>query len=123
MAATEAAGTLAGAGDSRTTAHAACCATRVPGADRLQFGQVLLATVGSTAPLSGLLGTVWGHLPRADQHQRAGPDHHRQGFRPGGRGADHDGRRAGGGHSAVLAYNVLGLISRLEADLEGFARA
>ena len=28
--------------------------------DRLQFGQVLLATVGSTAPFVGLLGTVWG---------------------------------------------------------------
>ena len=27
---------------------------------RLQFGQVLLATVGSTAPFVGLLGTVWG---------------------------------------------------------------
>ena len=28
--------------------------------DKLQFGQVLLATVGSTAPFVGLLGTVWG---------------------------------------------------------------
>lgn len=27
---------------------------------RLQWGQVLLATVGSTAPFLGLLGTVWG---------------------------------------------------------------
>ncbi|HOM22047.1 MAG TPA: MotA/TolQ/ExbB proton channel family protein, partial [Ottowia sp.] len=27
---------------------------------RLQFGQVLLATIGSTAPFVGLLGTVWG---------------------------------------------------------------
>ena len=27
---------------------------------RLQYGQVLLATVGSTAPFVGLLGTVWG---------------------------------------------------------------
>ncbi len=27
---------------------------------RLQFGQVLLATVGATAPFVGLLGTVWG---------------------------------------------------------------
>ena len=27
---------------------------------RLQSGQVLLATVGSTAPFVGLLGTVWG---------------------------------------------------------------
>lgn len=27
---------------------------------RLEFGQVVLATVGSTAPFVGLLGTVWG---------------------------------------------------------------
>ena len=26
----------------------------------MQFGQVLLATVGATAPFVGLLGTVWG---------------------------------------------------------------
>jgi biopolymer transport protein ExbB len=27
---------------------------------KLNFGQVLLATIGSTAPFVGLLGTVWG---------------------------------------------------------------
>jgi biopolymer transport protein ExbB len=27
---------------------------------KLQYGQVLLATVGATAPFVGLLGTVWG---------------------------------------------------------------
>ena len=30
------------------------------GAARLEFGQVVLATVASTAPFIGLLGTVWG---------------------------------------------------------------
>ena len=30
--------------------------------DKLQFGQVLLATVGSTAPFVGLFGTVMGIL-------------------------------------------------------------
>ncbi|HPA90581.1 MAG TPA: MotA/TolQ/ExbB proton channel family protein [Quisquiliibacterium sp.] len=30
------------------------------GAGRLEFGQVFLATVASTAPFIGLLGTVWG---------------------------------------------------------------
>ena len=53
-------GTLAAAGDRaqqltrvlRDTLHAIM--------GRLQFGQVLLATVGSTAPFVGLLGTVWG---------------------------------------------------------------
>ena len=28
--------------------------------DQLQFGQVLLASIGSTAPFIGLFGTVWG---------------------------------------------------------------
>jgi len=32
---------------------------------RLQSGQVLLATVGSTAPFVGLLGTVWGFITRS----------------------------------------------------------
>ena len=30
------------------------------GLERLQFGQVLLASIGSTAPFVGLFGTVWG---------------------------------------------------------------
>ncbi|MGH8848979.1 MAG: MotA/TolQ/ExbB proton channel family protein, partial [Polaromonas sp.] len=56
----EANGTLASAGDKaqqltrvlRDALHAVL--------HKLQFGQVLLATVGSTAPFVGLLGTVWG---------------------------------------------------------------
>ena len=56
----QAAGTLAAAGDRsqqltrvlRDALHAVL--------HKLQFGQVLLATVGSTAPFVGLLGTVWG---------------------------------------------------------------
>ena len=46
---------------SRRSSSPACCAmpcTRCCG--KLQFGQVLLATVGATAPFVGLLGTVWG---------------------------------------------------------------
>ena len=56
----EANGTLAGAGDKsqqltrvlRDALHAALA--------KLHHGQVLLATVGATAPFVGLLGTVWG---------------------------------------------------------------
>ncbi len=63
---------------------------------RLEFGQVLLASVGSTAPFVGLLGHRLGHLSRARQHrrERAGDDRERR--RSGRRGADHDGLRPRG---------------------------
>jgi biopolymer transport protein ExbB len=92
---------------------------------RLQGGQILLATVGATAPFVGLLGTVWGIH---------------------GALAGLSGAAAGGGVTidrvagpvgealvmtalglavalpAVLAYNVFGrVIGRIEAELEGFA--
>lgn len=54
------AGTLAGAGDaSQQLTRVLRDALHVV-LQRLQSGQVLLATVGSTAPFVGLLGTVWG---------------------------------------------------------------
>jgi biopolymer transport protein ExbB len=43
--------------------------------DKLQFGQVLLATVGSTAPFRGAAGHCLGHLPRVDRHRHGRPDH------------------------------------------------
>ncbi|HQC86361.1 MAG TPA: MotA/TolQ/ExbB proton channel family protein, partial [Rhodoferax sp.] len=57
---TQAVGTLAAAGDrsqqlTRVLRDALHAVLR-----KLQAGQVLLATVGSTAPFVGLLGTVWG---------------------------------------------------------------
>ncbi len=78
----------------------ACCAmrcTRVLG--QLQIRQVLLATVGSTAPFVGLLGTVWGIYHALTAIGRCGSDHHRPPGWPRGRGPDHDRRRPGGGHS------------------------
>ena len=58
--AADGAGTLAAAGDraQQLTRVLRDALHRV--LDKLQFGQVLLATVGSTAPFVGLLGTVWG---------------------------------------------------------------
>jgi biopolymer transport protein ExbB len=53
-------GTLAAAGRPRAAAHPGAARRAAPRAGKLQFGQVLLATVGSTAPFVGLLGTVWG---------------------------------------------------------------
>ena len=90
---------------------------------RLQYGQVLLATVGATAPFVGLLGTVWGvyHALTA-----IGID---EGFRieqvagPVGEALAMTAAGLAVAIPAVLAYNVMGRwIATLEADLEGFAR-
>lgn len=91
---------------------------------RLQYGQTLLATVGSTAPFVGLLGTVWGifHALTAIGEDGAG-------FRieqvsgPVGEALVMTAAGLAVAIPAVLAYNVFGrLIARIEADLEGFAR-
>ena len=53
-------GTLAAAGDRAQQLTRALRDALHGIMGRLQFGQVLLATVGSIAPFVGLLGTVWG---------------------------------------------------------------
>jgi len=91
---------------------------------RLQFGQTLLATVGSTAPFVGLLGTVWGIYNALTEIGADGA-----GFRieqvsgPVGEALVMTAAGLAVAIPAVLAYNVLGRqIARIEADLEGFAR-
>ncbi len=90
--------------------------------NRLQFGQVLLATVGSTSPFVGLLGTVWGIYHALEGMSGAGQITIDKISGPVGEALV---MTAGGlavAIPAVLAYNVLGrLIARIEADLEGFA--
>jgi hypothetical protein len=49
------------------------------GLAHLQFGQVLLASIGSTAPFRGPLRHRLGHLPRPAGHCGGGQHHHRQG--------------------------------------------
>ena len=91
--------------------------------DKLQFGQVLLATVGSTAPFVGLLGTVWGIYHALTGIATAGQISIDKVAGPVGEALI---MTAGGlavAIPAVLGYNVLGrMIGRIEADLEGFAR-
>ena len=89
---------------------------------RLQYGQVLLATVGSTAPFVGLLGTVWGIYHALIS---IGMD---DGFRieqvsgPVGEALVMTAAGLAVAIPAVLAYNVLGRrVADLEAELEGFA--
>ena len=90
---------------------------------RLQFGQVLLATVGSTAPFVGLLGTVWGIYHALTEIGIDGKFRIEQVSGPVGEALVMTAAGLAVAIPAVLAYNVLGRqISRIEADLEGFAR-
>lgn len=120
---TEAIGTLAAAGDKsqqltrvlRDALHAALV--------KLQYGQVLLATVGATAPFVGLLGTVWGIYHALIGIANAGQVTIDQISGPVGEALIMTAAGLAVAIPAVLAYNVLGrTIGRIEAELEGFAR-
>ena len=90
---------------------------------RLQAGQILLATVGATAPFVGLLGTVWGIYGAL-----SGIAGQTGGFTidkvagPVGEALVMTAFGLAVAIPAVLAYNVFGrVVSRIEAELEGFA--
>jgi biopolymer transport protein ExbB len=90
---------------------------------KLQFGQVLLATVGATAPFVGLLGTVWGIYHALMSIAGAGQVTIDKIAGPVGESLIMTAAGLAVAIPAVLAYNVLGRnIARIEADLEGFAR-
>ena len=91
--------------------------------DKLQFGQVLLATVGSTAPFVGLLGTVWGIYHALTGIANAGQITIDRVSGPVGEALVMTAAGLAVAIPAVLGYNIFGrLIGRIEADLEGFAR-
>ena len=116
-------GTLAGAGD-RSQQLTRLLRDALHGVlNRLQFGQVLLATVGSTAPFVGLLGTVWGIYNALTAIGLEGKFQIEQVSGPVGEALVMTAAGLAVAIPAVLAYNVLGRqIGRIEADLEGFAR-
>jgi biopolymer transport protein ExbB len=90
--------------------------------NQLNFGQVLLATVGSTAPFVGLLGTVWGIYHALTSISGAGQMTIAQVSGPVGEALVMTAAGLIVAIPAVLAYNVFGrVIGRIEADLEGFA--
>jgi biopolymer transport protein ExbB len=90
---------------------------------KLQAGQVLLATVGSTAPFVGLLGTVWGIYHALMGIAGAGQISIEKISGPVGESLIMTAAGLAVAIPAVLGYNILGrMIGRLEADLEGFAR-
>jgi biopolymer transport protein ExbB len=91
--------------------------------DKLQFGQVLLATVGSTAPFVGLLGTVWGIYHALTGIAAAGQISIDKVAGPVGEALIMTAAGLAVAIPAVLGYNIFGRrIGRIEADLEGFAR-
>jgi len=119
----DAGGSLAGAGDraQQLTRLLRDALHRV--LDKLQFGQVLLATVGSTAPFVGLLGTVWGIYHALTSIATAGQITIDRVAGPVGEALIMTAAGLAVAIPAVLGYNVFGrLIGRIEADLEGFAR-
>ena len=89
---------------------------------RLQFGQVLLATVGSTAPFVGLLGTVWGIYHALTAIAGAGQISIDRVAGPVGEALVMTAAGLAVAIPAVLAYNWFGrVIGNIEAELEGFA--
>jgi biopolymer transport protein ExbB len=92
------------------------------GLAQLQFGQVVLASTGSTAPFIGLFGTVWGIFHALGGMAEgnaitidkiAGPVSEALIFTAAGLAV---------AIPAVLAYNVFGKrVAACEAELEGFA--
>jgi biopolymer transport protein ExbB len=92
------------------------------GLRKLQYGQVLLATVGATAPFVGLLGTVWGIYHALIGMAGAGQITIDKISGPVGEALIMTAAGLAVAIPAVLAYNIFGRqIGRIEADLEGFA--
>ncbi|MFP3565718.1 MotA/TolQ/ExbB proton channel family protein [Paraburkholderia sp. SIMBA_030] len=89
---------------------------------RLEFGQVLLASVGSTAPFVGLLGTVWGIYHALSSIAASGEAMIENVAGPVGEALIMTAFGLVVAIPAVLAYNVLGrLVRQLTEELDGFA--
>jgi biopolymer transport protein ExbB len=89
---------------------------------QLKFGQVLLASIGSTAPFVGLFGTVWGIYHALISISAAGTITIDKVSGPVGEALVMTAAGLAVAIPAVLAYNVFGkLVGHCEAELEGFA--
>ncbi|MBN3837686.1 MotA/TolQ/ExbB proton channel family protein [Burkholderia sp. Ac-20344] len=90
---------------------------------RLEFGQVLLASIGSTAPFVGLLGTVWGIYHALGSIAASGQAQIENVAGPVGEALIMTAFGLVVAIPAVLAYNILGrLVRQLAEELDGFAR-
>ncbi|WP_298833665.1 MotA/TolQ/ExbB proton channel family protein [uncultured Piscinibacter sp.] len=89
---------------------------------QLQLGQVLLASIGSTAPFVGLFGTVWGIYHALAAISAAGAITIEKVSGPVGEALVMTAAGLAVAIPAVLAYNVFGkVVGACEAELEGFA--
>jgi biopolymer transport protein ExbB len=89
---------------------------------RLQFGQVTLASIGSTAPFIGLFGTVWGIYHALAGIAASGSIGIDKVAGPVGEALIMTAAGLAVAIPAVLAYNLFGKwVGACEADLEGFA--
>ncbi len=92
------------------------------GLAHLQFGQVLLASIGSTAPFVGLFGTVWGIYHALVGIAAAGSISVDKVSGPIGEALIMTAAGIAVAVPAVLAYNVFGKwVAGCEGELEGFA--
>jgi biopolymer transport protein ExbB len=89
---------------------------------QLQFGQVVLASIGSTAPFIGLFGTVWGIYHALLSISAAGAITIERVSGPVGESLVMTAAGLAVAIPAVIAYNVFGKrVAASEAELEGFA--
>jgi biopolymer transport protein ExbB len=90
---------------------------------RLEFGHVLLASIGSTAPFVGLLGTVWGIYHALTSIAASGQAVIENVAGPVGEALIMTAFGLVVAIPAVLGYNILGRMQRqLSEELDGFAR-
>ncbi len=89
---------------------------------QLRFGQVMLASIGATAPFIGLFGTVWGIYHALLAIGAGGSLSLDRISGPVGEALVMTAAGLAVAIPAVLAYNVFGKrVSACEAELEGFA--
>jgi biopolymer transport protein ExbB len=89
---------------------------------QLQFGQVVLASIGSTAPFIGLFGTVWGIYHALISISAGGAITIEKVSGPVGESLVMTAAGLAVAIPAVLAFNIFGkLVGTCEAELEGFA--
>lgn len=91
--------------------------------NRLQWGQLLLATTGAISPFIGLLGTVWGIFNALSGMAEVGQITLDRVAGPVGEALVMTAAGLAVAIPAVLAYNVYGrTVSQIEVVLEGFAQ-
>ncbi|MBW8756084.1 MAG: MotA/TolQ/ExbB proton channel family protein [Burkholderiales bacterium] len=92
------------------------------GLAQLQFGQVVLASTGSTAPFIGLFGTVWGIFHALGGMAEGNAMTIDKIAGPVGEALIFTAAGLAVAIPAVLAYNIFGKrVAACEAELEGFA--